>query len=71
MDIWSFENEASENEVIARKKEHSERRKMAWLLGAKVAQVVVEMVEKVVVEIGCLVEKEEEEEGGVVVVVLE
>ena len=32
---------------------------------------MVEMVEKVVVEMGCLMKKEEEEEGGVVVVVLE
>ena len=46
---------------------------MAWSLVAKVEYVVVEMVEKVVVEMGYLVEKEEEEEdggGGVVVVVV-
>ena len=39
----------SESEVIARRKEHDEERKMAWSLVAKVEYVVVE---KVVVEMG-------------------
>ena len=45
---------------------------MTWSLVAKVEYVVMEMVEKVVVEMGYLVEKEEEEEdgGGSVVVVI-
>ena len=36
LDFWSFGNEASENEAIAPWKEHSEGRKMVWLLVAKV-----------------------------------
>ena len=39
---------------------------MVCLMVIKMEYVVVEMVEKVVVEMGCLVEREEEE-GGVVV----
>jgi len=32
MEIWSFENEASENKAKARLKENSEEMKMAWLV---------------------------------------
>ena len=47
----------SESEVIARRKKHDEEKKMAWSLVVKVEYVVVEMVEKVVVEMGYLVKK--------------
>ena len=57
MDFWSFAKGVSESEAIARRKEHDEERKMSWSLVAKVEYMVVEMVEKVVVEMGYLVEK--------------
>jgi len=57
MEEWSFAKEISESEAIARRKEHDEEREMAWSLVAKVEYMVVEMVEKVVVEMGYLVEK--------------
>ena len=50
--IWSFTKGITESKAIARRKEHDEERKMAWSLVVKVEYVVVEMVEKVVVEMG-------------------
>ena len=52
MEKWSFAKGVSESEAIARWKEYDEERKMAWSLVAKVEYVVVERVEKVVVEMG-------------------
>jgi len=57
IDFWSFAKGVSESEAITRRKEYDEERKMAWSLVAKVEYMVVEMVEKVVVEMGYLVEK--------------
>ena len=56
---------------MARMKELAEEN-LVWLVVAKVEYMVVEMVEKVVVDMGYLMEREEEDGGedGVVVVVV-
>ena len=60
---WSFGNEASESEAIARRKEHDEEKKMAWSMVAKMEYKVVERVVKIWSLMGSWW-RNEEEEGG-------